>query len=120
MSSIELPEGMIQNAIAVAIAEAFTPEQRDRVIRDVVRAHLTAKSDAYGRETILSNAIGDTIREIARKEVTAIIEGPLAERVRAEVRASLGERFQDTTVLALHNALQNVVLSNLRIVVGVE
>lgn len=48
---LDIGQAVLENAIAVAIAESFTPERREQIIKDVVRAHLTHKESSYDRET---------------------------------------------------------------------
>lgn len=113
----EIPEGVIKNAIAIAIADSFSPEKREQIIRDIVRAHLEVKADTYSRETILAKKIGDTIRTVAGEEVDAIIKGELSDRIRGAVREKLGDAFQDGVVEAVRCSMKNIVLANLRVIV---
>lgn len=102
MSTVELKltEGQIQNAIAVAIAEAFTPERRDELVRDAIRAHLTIKSSSYDKETLFSTAVNKQLREMVgaelekevqsmRPELEALVKKYFHQNIRAEILGSI-------------------------------
>lgn len=115
---VDIPEGIIKNAIAVAIAEAFSPDKRDQIVRDIVRAHLEYKSNSYDRETMLAKNVGEMIRKVAGEEVKAVLDGPLGERVREVVRETLGEHWQDGVLAALRVSLASVVVGSLRVTIN--
>lgn len=111
---LDLGEAQIQNAIAVALTESLTPENRDRMIRDVVRAHLNYKSSSYDKETLLSKTAGDLIRGLANEELASRVE-EMAPRIRELVREALGPKFEDSVLSSLKEALSNISLSGLRV-----
>jgi len=102
---LELTEGQINNAIAVALAESLTPERQQALIRDVVRAHLAAKSTTYGRETILSAAVGAQVKEIAGERMKAAVEAMRPE-IEAQVDKHLGPTFRESVLASLKTALE--------------
>lgn len=89
--SVELAEGTITNAIAVAIVEAFSPERQQQIIQDVVRAHLNAKPDLYSKETFLSSAVGDGIRTMATAHVRELLNG-----WRPDIEAAVADVFGES------------------------
>lgn len=112
--NLNITEGMIANAISVAIAEAFSPEKKDQVLRDVVRAHLTYKQNSYDRETMLSKAVGDAIREQASLAVKARM-AEVAPDIRAVVDRALGPKFTDSVLAQLEAAISTMTLAGVRI-----
>jgi hypothetical protein len=92
---LDIGEAQIQNAIAVAIAETFTGEKRDALLRDIIRAHLSHKESSYDKETLLSKQVGGMVRQIAmecvKKEVDHV--RPAIERV---VKELLGPGFEES------------------------
>lgn len=111
---LNISEGMIQNAIAIAITEAFSPEKRDQVLRDVVRAHLSVKQNSYDRETLLQKTIGEQIRLHANEAVKAKI-AELAPEIRATVDKALGPQFSESVIAQLNASLASVLVSGIRI-----
>lgn len=111
---MDLTEGQIQNAVAVALAEAFSPAQREALIRDIVRAHLSQKANSYDKETLLSKAVGSLIREIAEKAMREKVE-EMAPRIREIVRGALGERFEQQVLDQLRYAIGRLAIANLSI-----
>lgn len=106
MSTVELKltEGQIQNAIAVAIAEAFTPERRDELVRDAIRAHLTVKSNSYDKETLFSSAVNRQLREMVaaelekevqamRPELEALVKKYFHQNVQAEILGTIEKQL---------------------------
>jgi hypothetical protein len=104
---LEIGEAQIQNAIAVALAESFSPERKDRLIKDIVRAHLNVKQNSYDRETLLNQQVGNTIREMARVEVGNLVE-TWRPKVNEIVAKALGPSFQDALFERLKDALQSI------------
>lgn len=116
---IDLTEGQIQNAIAVALAESFSPEKKDQLIRDIVRAHLTQKANAYDRETLLSKSVGDAVRNMASGALASEIE-KLRPRINEVVSGFLGEGVRINIVDQVKSAIQRMVISNLKVSVSAE
>ena len=104
----------IQNAIAVAIAEAFSPERNAQIIRDVVRAHLSAKEGLYDKETILGKTVGNMIRGIAVDEVQKLISSQ-EDKIRLIVRDTLGPSFTDSIFDQLKLSLSRKVVAEIEI-----
>ena len=115
----EIGEAQIQNAIALAITESFSPEKNAQVVRDVVRAHLNYKENSYDKETILSKAVGRMIRDIALDEVKNLITKE-ESKIREIVCTALGESFTDSVLNQLKSALANKVVSNISIVANLN
>jgi hypothetical protein len=112
---IELTEGQINNAIAVALAETFTDERRDAMLRDIIRAHLAYKGDSYyNKETILSKVVGEQVRKMVNERLLAkVVEWrPQIEDV---VDRTLGPSARDAVCAALGRALAGVKLDNLTV-----
>jgi hypothetical protein len=109
---LNITEGMIQNAIAVAIADAFSPEKKDQVLRDIVRAHLSHKQNSYDRDTMLSKTIGDQIRTMATEAVKHKIAG-MADDIRATVDKALGPQFSESVLSQLELSLARVMVSGI-------
>jgi hypothetical protein len=112
--SLDIHEGEIKNAIAVAIAESFAPERRESLIRDVVRAHLAHKEHSYDKETILSRAVGKLVRELAIAELERQLEASRTE-IEAAVSGMLGERFAEGVVDKVEEALKRVAAANIHV-----
>lgn len=110
----DIGEAQIQNAIAVAIAESFTPEKNAQLVRDVVRAHLNHKENSYDKETMLSKVVGNMIRELALDETRKVISEQEKE-IRRIIRGYLGEPFTNSIFEQLKISLSNKVVSNISI-----
>ena len=110
--SIDISEAEIRNAIAVALAESFTGEKRDALLRDVVRAHLQHREGQYDKETILSKVVGKQVREMAGEELDRILDS-MRDDVHRIVGEELGEQFQISVYNTLRTSLRRVVLVNL-------
>ena len=109
---LDIGQAVLENAIAVAIAESFTPERREQIIKDVVRAHLTHKESSYDRETILSKLVGQSIREAAVAKTKELVE-KMKPEVDKRVEKLLGPTFKAAVFAALDAALAHVVVSNM-------
>lgn len=109
---LNITEGMIANAIAVAISDAFTPEKRDAMIRDVIRAHLSVKQNSWDKDTLLSKAVGDQIRKMTDESVRERV-AQMGDEVRALVTKTLGPQFQESVLTQLQAALGRMATSNL-------
>ena len=110
----DIPEGLLINAIAVALAQAFTPERKDQLIRDVVRAHLTVKRNAYDKNTILDDQVGALIRQIASEKLREEVES-LRPAIEAEIVKALGPNFKTSIVSQVASALQRISFNNLSV-----
>ena len=115
----DIGEAQIQNAIAVAIAESFSPEKNAQVVRDIVRAHLNHKESSYDKETLLSKSVGKMVREIALDEVNKMIAKE-ETKLREIVRSALGESFTDSIIEQLNNSIAHKVVSSIQITAYVE
>lgn len=113
--SIDITEGEIRNAIAVALSEAFTDEKRDAMMRDVIRAHLQIKSDRYAKETLLSKTVGNMIRQTAEEEMRRIVDDEMQPSIKAIVQETMGEPFKEAVYLAVRKALVRITVSNLKV-----
>lgn len=115
--SFDIPEGEIRNAIAVAVAESFTADRRDALLRDIIRAHLQYRENAYDKETLLSKAVGQVIRKVGMEEVARQLETmrPDIERIVADL---MGPQFREGVYRALRSSLGRIVVDNL--IVSVE
>ena len=111
---LNISEGMIANAMAVAIAEAFSPEKKDQVIRDVVRAHLSYKANSYDRDTLLSKAVGDQIRAQATLAVKAKV-AEMAPDIRRIVDDALGPKFSESVLQQLEASVARLAVANITI-----
>lgn len=109
---LNITEGMIANAIACAIADAFSPEKKDQVLRDIVRAHLSLKTNSWDRDTMLSKAIGDAIRQQATEAVKDAVASmaPDVKRIVAEV---FGPKARADILRQLETSLNALVISNI-------
>lgn len=117
--SIDISEAEIRNAIAVALAESFSGEKKDALIRDVVRAHLQYKENSYDKETILGKRVGGLIRTIALEEVDKVIHS-MRPDVECIVSELLGPSFKESVFENLRRALKNVVVKGITIDVNLE
>lgn len=115
----EIGEAQIQNAIAVAITQAFSPEKNAQVVRDVVRAHLNHKENSYDKETLLSKSVGKLIRDIALDEVKKLI-AEQDSSIRAIVRGCLGESFTESILDQLKISLSNKVVASIHVTASLE
>ena len=115
---LKLPEGVLTNAIAVAISTALDDMTRAKVIEDVVRAHLSVKQNSYDRETLLSAQVGNAIRSMAKKALEERLE-VLRPEVDNAVKNALGPNFDDEVMDQLKAALSQIVLGSIQINVKV-
>ena len=115
----DIGEAQIQNAIAVAIAESFTPERNAQLVRDIVRAHLSYKENDYDKETLLNKVVGRLIRGIATSELEQMIKSQ-ENNIREIVRDTLGEPFTTSVFNNLKAALAHKVVSNIQIRVDLD
>ncbi len=115
----EIGEAQIQNAIAIGIAESFSPEKKDVIIRDIVRAHLSVKENSYSKQTLLSRIVGEQIRRMAEEVLSQEIEKsrPAIENT---VREALGPGFQDSICNQLKAGLVNRKVRNISVNVEME
>jgi hypothetical protein len=97
---LDIGEGQIANAIAVALAESFSGEKRDALLRDIIRAHMSAKENNYSKETLLNQTVGNKIRTMAREAMEAQIE-TLRPRIAEIVRQQMGPEFEATVCAQL-------------------
>lgn len=111
---VEVSEGDLKNAVAVAIAESFTGEQRDALLRDIVRAHLSVKMNSYDKDTLLSKHVGDMVRRVAQDEVAAVFSEKMEPRIREIVREKLGEKYCDSIVREVQNGIESFTVRGLR------
>jgi len=115
--NINISEGEIRNAIAVALAESFSPEKRDALLRNVVRAHLEMKSSGGGwgsDQTILDKAVGEMLRKEAEVQLLEVL-GAMKPRVAQIVKKALGPQFEASVYAKLEEALKNVQIGSIRI-----
>jgi len=116
---LEIGEGQIQNAIAVALTDAFSPEKKDTLIRDIVRAHLSVKKDSYSRDTLLSAQVGDLIRKVAQEEMVTRVQ-EMKPEIQKRVRKVLGKQFEESIYCQLEQALKNMKIVDISISVSPE
>ena len=116
---LEIGEGQIQNAIAVALAESFSPENKASIIRDVVRAHLNHKENNYDKETILSKVVGKHIRDVAMVQVEECLD-EMKPDIQKIVKSSLGKQFSESVFTQLRQALSRVVVGGIKFNVNLE
>ena len=112
--NIDIPEGVIRDAIAVAIAESFTGEKRDALIRDIVRAHLQYRANNYDKETLLGNKVNEIIGQMVSDQIVVTLQEmrPHVNRIVSEV---LGDSFRDSLYKSLEAGLKSLAVGNLRI-----
>ena len=116
---VEIGEAEIRNAIAVAIAESFSPERQESLIRDIVRAHLQFKTGSYDKETLLGKVVGEQIRTIAVEEISKMMQEN-KEKFAVIVRNLLGETFVDSVCLQLEDAIKSITTNKLRLIADME
>lgn len=109
--SVEITEGQIANAIAVAISEAFSPEKKDKLIRDIIRTHLSTKKESYSRQSLLEEEVGKQIRVMASEQMKAVTESWRPE-INAIVSKILNPAAKDQIFMQLQTALEKVILVN--------
>ena len=112
--SIDISEAEIRNAIAVALAESFSHDRRDGLLRDIIRSHLQHKEREYDKETLLSKEVGMAIRTMAGEELGRVLESMKPE-VQQIVSEMLGEQFKQSVYDQLRAALGHVVISGVGI-----
>lgn len=117
---LDISDGEVKNAIAVALAESFTDEKRDALIRDVVRAHLSVKDKSYSRETLLSASIGRMIREAATEAMNEIMDSEMKPKIQAVVRETIGDRFKESVYNQVRNALRHKVIGSIQVTAMLE
>jgi len=109
---LEIGEGQIKNAIAIALSESFTQDKKDALIRDIIRGHLNVKTDSWSRETLLSKCVGDLIRKIAEKEMSKVIEN-MRPQIQVAIKKYLGKGFSDSLCKQIEEAVQRIVVQNI-------
>ncbi len=120
MSTVELKltEGQINNAIAIAIAEAFTPEKKDSLIRDIIRQHLTIKQDHYSKDTLFSHSVNKVIGVMVKEELDKQVEA-LRPEVEEMVKEVFGGKVKINIIEQLKYSLKKVALDNISVSVTV-
>ena len=113
--NIDIPAAQITNAIAVGIAEAFSAEKRDALLRDIVRAHLSYREQPYDKETLLGKQVGRMVRDIAAEKVAEMVSA-WKDEVAAIVAEELGPQFSETVFEQLRDCLRNLSIANLRVI----
>lgn len=101
---LDIGEGQISNAIAVALAESFSGDKRDALLRDIIRAHLSAKENSYDKETLLGKRIGQMVREMAKEALEEEVK-KLRPRIVEIVRKALGPGFEEEVCNQLERGL---------------
>lgn len=117
--NVEVSEGQITNAIAVALAESFSPERKDALVRDIVRAHLSQKESSYDKETLFSKRVGAIVRQIAEEQIKAVFE-QMRPDIEAVIASELGPQFKTRVVDQVRYACSRIALENLRISASIE
>lgn len=112
--SIELTDGQIKDAVAVALAECFSPERRDALIRDIIREHLTAKRETYSRETLLTETVGRAIKAIAEEALKVELE-KMEPEVHALIAKQFGEGMKDSIFEQLKTSLSRMTAQGIQI-----
>ena len=111
---LRIPEGEIKNAIAIAIAESFTQEKKDALIRDVIRGHLSQRKDSYSRSTLLDECVGSLIRKIAEEELVVVLE-TMRPQIKNSISKYLGVSFKDSLCSQVEEALKHTIIYGLKI-----
>jgi hypothetical protein len=111
---LEITEGQIQNAVAIALAESFSQEKRDAMFRDVIRAHLSVRENTYDKETLLTKRVGTMIRAAADEAVKLKLD-ELKPEIMKIVSDSLGSRFAESIYAQVRQAVANVTVSSIRV-----
>ncbi len=112
MLKIEIGEGEIRNAIAIALSESFGPEKKEALIRNVIRAHLEMKNPNanWGSrdQTILDAAVGDMLRKEAKDALIERLE-LMRPRIREIVRKHLGPQYEESLVAKFESAMKATI-----------
>ena len=116
---LNITEGQIENAIAVAISEALAPERRDSLLRDIVRAHMHYRESRYDKETWLSKAVGTQVRAMASEAIMERIRG-LETEVKAIVNRTLGKGFENSVYGQLESSLRNRIVTGIHITADID
>lgn len=103
---LDIGEGQIANAIAVAMAESFSGEKRDALLRDIIRAHLSAKESLYDKETLLNKCVGQMVRNIAKEMLEAEVQN-LRPKIKEIVHTVLGPGFEEEVCRQLESGLSH-------------
>lgn len=117
--NIDIPEAVIRNAVAVAIAESFAPEKRDALLRDIIRAHLQVRASEYDKDTLLGKKVGEIVRRVAMEEVGDVLDSmrPNIERI---IQEALGPQFKESVYTSLRTGLQRLAISNISVSVNMD
>ncbi|MCA9817086.1 MAG: hypothetical protein KC652_18375 [Cyanobacteria bacterium HKST-UBA01] len=116
MSTVELKltEGQIQNAIAVAISESFTPERRDELLRDAIRAHLTVKASSYDKETLFSATVNKQLREMVGTELEKEVQ-KMRPELEALVKKYFHQNIQSDILCSIEKQLAEDLTKNIKV-----
>lgn len=115
---LDLTEGQVNNAIAVAIAEAFSQESKDKLIRDIIRGHLSQKADSWNKETMFSRAVGEALREMVKTQIDKEVES-LRPTVEEMVKETFSGNIKTSIIEQLKYSLQKVALDNISVSISV-
>lgn len=114
---LQLEEGQIINAIAVVIAEAFSPERRDALIRDILRSHLAMPADRYGKETMFSATVNKALQGMVEEQLKVEVEG-LRPDVECIVSEYFGSSLREGLVKQIEKAITEGFAKGINIAVG--